>query len=159
MPYYDPYDPLERRRAIFRMLRDMARSIEHELAYYESVIDRIAEELLDLEKMMEERLESIRRGVMEPYFTVIDRGSHLEVVVDVSGAKKETINITVTRDSIEVEAETDSRLLHKALGDTIHYRGISRIEGRIRLPTPVDPSKITWERRGPLIVFKIPKEA
>ena len=96
---------------------------------------------------------------MEPYFTIIDKDNYLEIVIDVSGAKKETINITITRDSIEVEAEADSHLLHRALGDTIHYRDITRIEGRIRLPTLIDPSKITWERRGPLIVFRVPKES
>lgn len=155
MAYYDPF---ERRRSLIRLLRDMVRDVFEELSYYEYMTERLIDEIIDYERIFNERIESIRQGVIEPHYSIIDRGDHVEIIVDVSGARKETTRITILRDSILIEASIDSATLERALGDTIYYRHIKRVYGRIVLPFEVDPSTIKWERRGSIIVFRVPKK-
>lgn len=155
MSYYDPFE--EMRRRIYKTLRDVMRSFEREIEEIESLMEETLAEAREWERMLEEREEELRGGYMSPLSTLIDRGDKLLLIVEVPGARHETVEVIVTEKTIRVEAKIDEEKLRKALGEKAYTRKISVMRGEYRLPHPVNPSKVKVERRGTKVYIWIPK--
>jgi len=142
-----PEDPLERllekALASLRLMR--------EEAYWHLLNAAAAEELFY------ERLRSLSEGVLEPLVEIHDLGEEIVVIVDASGAKRETLEVLVGEDRVEVRGEADERVYREALGST-YYRSVARrFHGVYTLPARVDPKTVRVEKRGSLIIVRVRK--
>jgi len=155
MAYFDPFE--EMRRRIYRTLRDAMRSFERELEEMESLVEEALTESREWERMLEEWEEEVREGYTTPLYTLIDRGDKLLLVVEVPGARHETVEVIVTEREVRVEAKLDEEKLRRALGARAYTRRIATLRGQYRLPQPVDPSRVKVEKRGSRVYIWIPK--
>jgi len=85
-------------------------------------------------------LGTLKTEEFEPLSTVYEENGKIKVVVDLPGARKESIRINASEDEVEVEAEGEDRRYFK----------------RIKLPVKVDPdsAKARYENGILEIVFE-----
>ena len=85
-----------------------------------------------------------------------DNGSELELRVELPGASKENVELSVTGDSVFVRA---SREVEVPEGYTPHRRERSsyRFEHAWKLPVPVDSQKADAQLRDGVLTVKLPK--
>ena len=139
----------ERRKRILDMIRDAFRRIrEMEEVFFGGGVE---------ERVLDERFSMLSRRQMEPPYTIIDRDEEVVLVVELPGARRDSIDVIVTEDEIRVEASLEKEQVRRALGEYSWYRDLERISWSHKLPFHVDPSRVRVERRGMRVVIRIPK--
>lgn len=145
MSMIDPFD--EMRRTI-RKMKDIIREFEREL---EELEER------DLERLTEEKWTELSSHVMEPLYTVIDKGDKVLIIIEVPEAEEGSTQITILEDSIMVEGRVDNQKVRRALGDRYWMRSSARVRGAYRLPFKLVPEEAKIERKGGKIFIWVPK--
>ena len=146
----DPFEAMT--REINRLLRRL-RMLE------EALFSSLDKTMSWPEELMEQTLRGITSGVLEPLIEVHDMGDYILVIVDLPGAKPETVEVRVLEDRVQVRAVADERIVEEALGGARYYRRTARYEGDYKLPAPVDPRTVQVERRGSTLLIKVWKKA
>ena len=136
----DPLDEL--------MLRALAR-----LRLMREEALRLLEAYMD-ESLFEERLQRLSSGVEEPLVEVHERDGEVVILVDVTGARPETVQVLVGEDRIEVHGEADERVVREAMGHWYMSRSTRRFHGVYRLPYRIDPRSVRVEKKGSIIVVR-----
>ena len=139
----------ERRKRIMDAIRDAFRRIRE-------MEDMLLGEAVE-ERVLDERFNMLSRRQIEPLHTIIDRDDEIVIVVELPGAREDTIDVVVVEDEVRVEARLEEERVRRALGEYSWYRGIERVSWSHRLPFRVDPSRVRVERRGLRIVIRVPK--
>jgi len=96
-------------------------------------------------------------GVIEPLVTIHDEGSHLLIAVNIPGAERDSVEVKVYNDRVEIEASIEERILRRALGTLYWSRSVRGYRGVYRLPEPVDPSTASWDLRGGILIIRVRK--
>jgi len=106
---------------------------------------------------IDEVLEELSRGVVEPIVSVVDRGEHLDIIIDLPGANVSEAVVRLGEDYVEVEAylreEVRARL--RRLG--VYWSRIKKYYGRIKLPARIDVESVERMQRGSMIVLRARK--
>ncbi len=156
--YYSYWDPLERRRALMRMIREMLRSLEEISEVIDASMEDWLSSLLEDERLLEERMRSLSTGEIEPLFSVREVGDEIVVIVDLPGAEREQVDIYIGEDRIAVEAKVREEMVSRAFGSMYSGRRSMVYKGEIRLPVRVDPKGARVERRDSQLVIRLPKK-
>jgi Molecular chaperone (small heat shock protein) len=153
--YYDPFEEIMRR--MYKAVRDTMRDFEREFEEIERMMEETLVEAKEWERMLEESEDELRGGYTRPLSTMIDRGDKILLIVEVPGARQETVEIIITENTIKVEAKLDEERVRRALRSLSYARRLTSMKGEYKLPYPVDPSKVKVERRGSKVYIWIPK--
>ena len=145
---------IDRRRLEQLMRRALDRLNELELALWEEM----SEAMRELEEELDSRYYRLANGVMDPLYTILDRGRELVILVDLPGSDPSTITVEAGRDRIRVAAGLREEVVARAMHGVWWSSRTSRYEGVIRLPAPIDPSTVRVERRGSTLVITAVKE-
>ena len=114
--------------------------------------------LATFDDMLEDFRRNLRESIwapsewpLEPYITVlpareafadlVDAGSKFIVHAEVPGIPKDKIEVNVTKDDIEISAETAAEKEEKEKGFVIRERGYSHIYKKLSFPEEVIPEK------------------
>jgi HSP20 family molecular chaperone IbpA len=96
-------------------------------------------------------------GVLEPLVSIHDEGTHLLIAVNMPGVERDSVEVRVYTDRVEIEASIEERILKRALGTLYWSRSIRGYRGVYKLPEPVDPSTASWELRGDILIIRVRK--
>jgi HSP20 family protein len=96
--------------------------------------------------------------VREAYSDLIDAGSKYLVHAEVPGIPKNKIDITVTKDNIEISAETEVAKEEKEKNFVVRKRGYSTIYKRLSFPEEVIPDKVEAALKDGLLEVSVPKK-
>jgi len=102
-------------------------------------------------------LREVAGGVLEPLVEVHELGDEVVVLVDMPGAKPETVEVQVYEDRVRVRAEADEKLVREAFGARWMVRRRARYEGEFTLPARIDPDSVRVERRGSALLIRARK--
>jgi len=96
-------------------------------------------------------------GILEPLVSIHDEGPYLLIAVSMPGAERDSVEVRVYSDRVEIRASIEEEILRRALGTLYWSRSIRGYKGTYRLPEPVDPSTASWEMRGDILVIRVRK--
>ncbi|MEB3774729.1 MAG: hypothetical protein GSR86_07390 [Desulfurococcales archaeon] len=133
--------------------RTLDRLSELERLMWEEIIDTMGE----VEELFNDRYTRLSQGVTEPLYTIIDKGDHIMVVIDVPGSIENTIQVDITEETIGIRAKLSEDLMRRAMHGIEWASRIRMYSGVIRLPMRVDPSTATIERRGTTLIIRVKK--
>ncbi len=144
---------VDRRRIELLMRRALDRLGELERMMWEE----LSESMSELEAMLDARYYSITDGVMDPLYTVIDKGDHVLIVVDLPGSNPDTIVVETREDSIRIDAKVSREIVARALHGVEWASRLERYSGVIRLPFKIDKNTVEVERRGSTLLIRARK--
>jgi HSP20 family protein len=101
------------------------------------------------------------RGMLarrEAYVDLVDKGKEFQVCAEVPGIPKDKINITVTKDSIEVSGKAEVERREAEKGFVVRERGYSEIYRRMAFPEEVVPDKVEAILKEGLLEIRVPKK-
>jgi HSP20 family molecular chaperone IbpA len=96
-------------------------------------------------------------GVIEPLISVQDQGEWLIIAISLPGASRDTVNVKLYSDHLEVEAGIQEESVRRALGGLHWSRFVRQYRGSYRLPVPVDPSTAETSVKGDIVLIKVRK--
>jgi len=102
--YYDPFEEIMRR--MYKAVRDTMRDFEREFEEIERMMEETLVEAKEWERMLEESEDELRGGYTRPLSTMIDRGDKILLIVEVPGARQETVEIIITENTNKSRSET-----------------------------------------------------
>ncbi len=79
------------------------------------------------------------------------------VKIDLPGANKEDVKIHLHKDRLVIETKREVLSTKKSDQFTMRERSVGSFRREIRLPTPVDPTKVKAELKGGVLTITAPK--
>jgi len=128
----------------------------------------------DVFQAFDDMLEDFRRDFLSPWRTrrmwplmdkreacmdLIDTGKEFQVHAEVPGIPKDKIDITVTKDSIEISAKTEVERKEEEKGFVVKERGYSEIYRKQSFPEEVLPEKAEATVKNGVLEIKVPKKS
>lgn len=149
------WDPIE---LFERILRDIRRRI----AETENVMRELTEGLWSIEpprypSHYDRIVSMLRDGATEPLASIYDEGDEVVIVVSMPGARRESIDVKVFEDKVEISARMDTGKVVKAYRTVAKYTRIERYVGTYKLPEPVDPATARYTVKGDMLVIRVKK--
>ena len=146
----------------FKIIEDMIRNMRRRMQETERLMDEMLQNLLGsseetYETFYERAMETLRSGREEPLASIYEEDDHVIIAVSVPGAKRETIDVKVFEDRVEIVASMDLRKVSKALGYSYRYATLREYRGIYPLPSRVDPSTAKYEIKGDLVIIRVRK--
>jgi len=89
---------------------------------------------------------------------LVDSGKEFEVCAEVPGIPKDKIDVTITKDSIEISGKAEVEKKEKEKGYVVRERAYSQIYRRMSFPEEVVPEKAVATLKHGLLEIKIPKK-
>jgi len=89
---------------------------------------------------------------------LIDTGKEYQVCAEVPGIPKDKINVTITKDSIEISGKAEIERREEEKGYVVRERGYSEIHRRMAFPEEVVPEKAEATLKQGLLEIKVPKK-
>lgn len=145
---YEPEGSRFFREIMRKMLRDMER--------LERALEDHMAELMEMERIFEERERESRSRRSSPLYTVIDKERELLLIFDVPEVEEGTLEITLLEDRVIVEGRVDKRKVERALGRAARH--VERVRGEYVFPFKLDPHKAKVERKGSKVYVRVPKQ-
>ena len=96
--------------------------------------------------------------VREAFSDLIDGGSKFIIRAEVPGIPKDKINVSVTKDNVEISAETRTEKEEKETGYIIRERAYSNVYKKLLLPEEVVPEKAESTLKDGVLEVIIPKK-
>jgi HSP20 family protein len=87
-----------------------------------------------------------------------DLEKEFQVYAEIPGIPKDKIDITVTKDSIEISGKSKVEKREEKKGYVVRERGYSQIYRRISFPEEVLPDKVTATIKDGLLDIRVPKK-
>ncbi len=139
---------------------------EEIMEHFARTMRRIRNEIMSMlygmssaEELFEERLKRFEAGILEPLVEVHEVDGEVVIIIDVSGARPETVEVLVGEDAVEVRGEVDERLVSEALSGWYMAHRHRRFQGVYRLPYRIDVSSVRVEKKGSTIVVRARRKA
>lgn len=108
-------------------------------------------------RAIDEILEELGRGYLEPPFSIVDRGDEVVVLVDLPGARVGEALVRLGEDWVEVEAELREDVRERLYAGLLRSVRAEKYQARIRLPFRIDVNSVRREVRGSLLVIRARK--
>jgi len=89
---------------------------------------------------------------------LVDAGKEYNVCAEVPGIPKEKIDVTITKDTIEISGRAEVERKEEEKGFVVRERGYSEIYRRMSFPEEVLPNKAEATLNKGLLEIKIPKK-
>lgn len=144
---------VDRRRLEALMRRALDRLGELERIMWEE----LNEAMMEMETMFDARYYSLADGVMDPLYTIIDRGDEVVIVVDLPGADPGSVVVEAREDSIRVEARISKEVVVRAMPGVEWASRLERYSGVIRLPYRIDKDSLSVNMGGSRLVIRARK--
>jgi HSP20 family protein len=93
------------------------------------------------------------------YSDLIDEGNRFLVRAEVPGIPRDKIDVTVTKDGIEIAGETDAEKEEKEKNFVVRERSYARIYKSLAFPEEVIPEKAECKIKDGILEVSIPKKA
>jgi len=97
--------------------------------------------------------------IREAYSDVVDEGKSFLVRAEVPGIPRDKIDVTVTKDSIEISGETDAEKEEKEKNFVVRERSYASIYKNLAFPEEVIPEKAECKIKDGILEVTIPKKA
>jgi HSP20 family protein len=94
----------------------------------------------------------------EAFADLVDAGNKFVLHAEVPGVPKDKINVTVTKDDVEISAEAGMEKEEKKKGYVLRERGYSSFYKRIVFPEEVVPEKAESTLKDGLLQVEVPKK-
>jgi len=88
---------------------------------------------------------------------LIDAGKEYQVCAEVPGIPKDKLDITITKDGIEISGKAEVERREEEKGYVVRERGYSEIYKRIAFPEETIPEKAEATLKDGLLEIKVPK--
>ncbi len=145
----------------FKVIEDMIRNMRRRMQETERMMNELLRDLLGSESTFEtsykRAISTIESGQTEPLASIYEEGDYVIIAISVPGARRESIDVRVFEDKVEVEASLDVNKFSRAWGSTFRYTSISKYKGTYPLPNRVDPSTARYEIKGDIVLIKVKK--
>ena len=131
----------------------------------------------DIFRTFDEIWTDFRRGLLRPWrpwrfwsrplrtmmqreacVDLVDTGKEFQVCAEVPGIPKDKINITITKDDIEISGKAKIERRKEEKGYIVRERGYSEIHRRMAFPEEVVPEKALATLKEGLLEIKVPKK-
>ena len=89
---------------------------------------------------------------------LVDAGKEYHVCAEVPGIPKEKIDVTITKDNIEISGKAEVERKEEEKGFVVQERGYSEIYRQMSFPEEVLPDKAEATLNKGLLEIKIPKK-
>ena len=103
------------------------------------------------------------RDMMErsltPAADLLDLGGKYQVRAEVPGISKDKLDITVTKDSVEISGKSETERKGEAKGYVVRERGYFQVYRNMVFPEEVVPNKATATLKDGVLDLVIPKRA
>jgi HSP20 family protein len=96
--------------------------------------------------------------VREATVDLVDEGNRFVVHAELPGVAKDKIDVSLTKDGIEISAETDVERENKEKNFVVRERVYSHVYKQLSFPEEVIPEKADSTFRDGLLVVNIPKK-
>jgi HSP20 family protein len=96
--------------------------------------------------------------IREAITDLVDAGSKFVVHAEMPGVPKDKIDVTLTKDGIEISAETDVETEEKEQNYVVRERAYSHVYKQLSFPEEVIPDKAVSTLRDGLLEVSIPKK-
>jgi HSP20 family protein len=96
--------------------------------------------------------------VREACVDLVDTGKEYQVQAEVPGIPKENIDITVTKDNVEISGKTEVKRTEEDKGFIVRERGYSKFYRKMPFPEEVLPDKATATFKDGLLGINVPKK-
>jgi HSP20 family protein len=93
------------------------------------------------------------------YSDLVDEGKRFLVRAEVPGIPRDKIDVTVTKDGIEISGETDAEKEEKEKNFVVRERSYSSIYKNLAFPEEVIPEKAECKIKDGILEVTIPKKA
>ena len=90
---------------------------------------------------------------------LVDAGKEFKVCAEVPGIPKDKLDITITKDGIEISGRAETERKEEEKGYVLRERGYSEVYKRIAFPEEVIPDKAVANLTDGLLEIKVPKKA
>lgn len=97
-------------------------------------------------------------ALRQPRVDILDLGNELQVVADMPGVKKEDIEINLTPERLEIEAESTTESERSEEDYTYRERGYSSYRRVLDLPAEVLPDKAEAKFTNGVLEITMPKK-
>ena len=134
---------------------------DHVLATFDDMLE-------DFRRRFQQNIWTPWEWVIEPYTVelparvaysdLIDEGNMFLVRVEVPGIPRDEIDVTVTRDGIEISGETGAEKEEKEKNFVVHERSYSSIYKNLAFPEDVIPEKAECRIKDGILEVSIPKK-
>jgi HSP20 family molecular chaperone IbpA len=94
----------------------------------------------------------------EAFADLADAGNKFVVHAEVPGIPKDKVNVTVTKDDVEISAEAGTEKEEKKKGYVFRERGYSSFYKRIAFPEEVVPEKAESTLKDGVLEVEVPKK-
>ncbi|MDQ1281564.1 MAG: hypothetical protein QG670_2829 [Thermoproteota archaeon] len=101
----------------------------------------------------------IELPIREAYSDVVDEGKSFLVRAEVPGIPRDKIDVTVTKDGIEISGETDAEKEEKDKNFVVRERSYASIYKILAFPEEVIPEKAECKIKDGILEVSIPKKA
>lgn len=150
------FDEIEEMRK--RVLLNLYRALREADEMIASMMGGPRLESREFEELLESRLREFRESVLEPMVGFYDEGDRIRIVVDLPGVKRDSIDIIVLEDRLEISAKVEEKTVRRALGSLSERFSFREYRGVYTLPTRVDPSTARVATRGSTVVIEVRKK-
>ncbi len=146
----------------FKIIEDMLRNMRKRMQETERLMDEMLQNFLGsertYERFYEKAMETLKSGKEEPLASIYEEGEYVIIAVSVPGAKRETLDIKVFEDKVEIIASLDTRKVSRAWGYSYRHLTLREYRGLYPLPSRVDPSTARYEVKGDLVLIRAKKK-
>ena len=89
---------------------------------------------------------------------LVDSGKEFKICAEVPGIPKDKLDVTITKDGIELSGKIDIEKKEQENGYIVRERGYTEVYKRIKFPEKVIPDKAVANLTDGLLEIKVPKK-
>jgi HSP20 family protein len=133
----------------------LARDLDTIFAQFRKSFDDLMAPILPIVPLTSTLMPEMPAGY--PAVDLVDNGDHYTVTTELPGFTKESVDIQINRDELQIRAQKKVETEEKKKNYMHRERGYSAFERTITFPEEVLPSKCEGEIKDGILELKIPK--
>jgi HSP20 family protein len=95
---------------------------------------------------------------MMPNADLADRGNEYQVSAEVPGIPKDKLDVTVTKDGVEISCKTEVEKEEEKKGYILRERGYSQVHRYMAFPEEVVPENAVATMKDGVLELRVPKK-
>ena len=112
----------------------------------------------EINKMFNDFFRSFDRGYEYPLMDIIDSKDDLVIYVEVPGVSKDDIKVKIHNDVLTISGERKEPELPEKANCLIREREFGKFMRSVRLPYPIEVSKVSAEYKDGILKITLPKK-
>ncbi len=112
----------------------------------------------EINKMFNDFFKSFDRGYEYPLMDIIDSKDDLVVYVEIPGVNKDDIKVKIHNDILTISGERKEPELPEKANCLIREREFGKFMRSVRLPYPIEVSKVSAEYKDGILKITLPKK-